>query len=475
VGQDDIAPVSELRKALMSQGALTRELASAALSLAPKRVLAEGSLARTQVQGQSGAQEVTLDEHGAAEEGKYTGKVIVLAHPQASNHLEERVVVSHSATRVVGLDSPLVWSPSLQTRFQVLEPAEVSVVGMLLKMQALVQVRRELAALEDAKLDAQQVSSGVANADLAQIVRGLRKVKADSNKAAWDLFNPQRKAVIGIAELAAGIERVGLWLHAHSASVPQELVAATKRPRGSGGKAEQRLKSAESRCYSAIFSYQASASVVQDAHAASAAGEESFLHRLPSYRDLLASTTGDPPGAISSSSSSPLAPFGRSYSSRSSSPASSFRGVRSEGSSGTGSASSMRGNVLGCMCQDQWVCDKCGTWNALGGGADAFAADRARDLKAVEAQAKLEKRAKKDLSALPYITLVYLFPSFLGWPCPRVPPPSPTVVRALPVTRQLPLPYSNALGCNAHACVVAAATRTLALLRCMCRCVGRCS
>ncbi len=41
-------------------------------------------------------------------------------------------------------------------------------------------------------------SADIAAADLSQIVRGLRKIKATSIKGAWDVFNPARKTSIGL-------------------------------------------------------------------------------------------------------------------------------------------------------------------------------------------------------------------------------------------------------------------------------------
>jgi hypothetical protein len=58
------------------------------------------------------------------------------------------------------------------------------------------------------------------------------------------------------------------------------------------------------------------------------------------------------------------------------------------------------------MCENQWVCDKCGTWNEAGGGHDRADADRARELKETEAQAKAHPRGSKDKTALPHIKLV---------------------------------------------------------------------
>ena len=40
----------------------------------------------------------------------------------------------------------------------------------------------------------------------------------------WDVFNPARKTSIGLAELAAGVERLGLLLHLPSAAGSRALI-----------------------------------------------------------------------------------------------------------------------------------------------------------------------------------------------------------------------------------------------------------
>ena len=121
--------------------------------------------------------------------------------------------------------------------------------------------------------------------------------------------------------------------------------------------------------------------------------EGSFLERFPSFRTL----TSTPSRTLSSSSS-----FSRSLSGDAT-PADSA--LKRHGSSTlTGMLASA--SVLGCMCENQWICDKCGTWNETGGGHDRADADRARDLKNTEAEAKAGARAAKDKTRLPHITLV---------------------------------------------------------------------
>ena len=379
VGTDDVARVADVRSALTGPGALTAPVANAIISLAPKHVLAHGKLVIEEAASQAGSTSprstVVLDEAAAAEAGKYRECCIVL-FPQGGQE-EERVVVEYTADRQVTVDSPLTALPDTETRYEVRDAERLSLVGMLLKTQAILEVRKAAAAHDDAKRSAAAKSASVASADMAQMVRALRRTKVASIKAAWDALNPMRTSSIGLTELAAGVERLGLVLH-HPAAFEEWHVVEDK----SGGKVNtKKVAEAQMQCYRQLFSRQSEVALLSH----DASSSSGFTQRMSSFRDLISLTSGTVSRVGSSSSSS----FDRQ------------RSGSSDSSSGQ-----LRGHVMGCMCEDQWVCEKCLTWNTQGGGYDGHAEDRARELRDCESQAKREKRAKKDLNVMPHITLV---------------------------------------------------------------------
>ena len=356
VGIDDIAGSDALRTALVGPGALSREMASAIISLAPKRVLAHGKCASSTADNK---QSFTVDEGATAEEGKFVGCIITLMQ---SGSDEERVIAEYSAQRQVGVDVALTWAPNTSTRYQISHPTEVCLTEMFLKTHAILQVRKEVAQKEDEEKEALKKSTYIANADLAQIVRGLRKVKADSIKGAWEVFNPQRKPSLALVELASGIERLGLLLHTPSTYMSRDLVVQSA-PSGKGG---MRSQHGERRVYDELFKRSSTRNLLDGGGAGA-----SVLQSLGSFRDLTAT----------------ISPIKRASSS--------------------GSAGVIHGDVLGCMCENQWICDKCSTWNETGGGYDDWAADRAGDLKDTEVQAKKNTRVPKhEKTTMPFMTLV---------------------------------------------------------------------
>jgi len=375
-GVDDVAQEDALRTALMGPGALSRELASGIIGLAPKRVLVRGRI--TSASSEGGKQTLTLDDEAPAEQDKFVGHPITLL--QGVREVE-RVIVGYSARREVQLDSALPWVPTVAAAYQVRHPHEVLLVEMLLKTQSVLEVRKVLAARESERGEAASKSAAVAEADLAQVVRGLRKVKAESIKAAWDVFNPQRKPSIALTELAAGIERLGLLLHLPTAYVSRHLVeeATVASPSKKSSKYDAGADKAAA-VYNEIFERRSSVTNI--------APTASYLRTLSSFRELSS------PGPSRTGSAGGRA--GRTGS------------AGSVGSSGSGAAvPSHMGNVLGCMCEHQWICQQCGAWNASGGGHDAGASNRSQDLKEMEQRAKGDKRVTKaDKADLPCITLV---------------------------------------------------------------------
>jgi nitrate reductase assembly molybdenum cofactor insertion protein NarJ len=271
VGRDDVTSPETLRAALMGPGALSAEEAAAVMTLAPKAIIAHGNVVVTN-EGETGKKVFALDARAPAEAGKLQGCPIIL---QQGTRSDERVIAAYTAERQVTVDMPLAWQPHMMTQYQVCDPSKVCIVEMLLKTQAVLQVRKALAQVEDERKEAARKSAAIANEDLAQCVRGLRSVGANSIKAAWDVFNPQRRPSLTLTELATGIERLGLLLHTPSAYVAKDIVLAATATSPSlssaPGEKGRRQAQAETRVYTEIFQRQGSV-VVGTASGAGAQG-----------------------------------------------------------------------------------------------------------------------------------------------------------------------------------------------------------